>query len=114
LKLSDARELILSGLNKTKRPQIMKLPNHDRLIVPRERIVDYLLSPFHKDERGKAEFFRRFGFAVENWEVFAEALKFHATEYEVSKMEVSPFGMRYIIEGEIETPDKRNPKVRVV
>ncbi|HEX8734437.1 MAG TPA: hypothetical protein VF721_03890 [Pyrinomonadaceae bacterium] len=92
----------------------MKLPNHDKAIIAREKIVDYLLSFVHKDGRSKAEFFTRFGFTVEHWEVLADALKFHAAEHEVIKTETSPFGMRYIIEGELSTPDRRNPSVRSV
>jgi hypothetical protein len=92
----------------------MKLPNHEKAIVPREKIVDYLLSFIHKDGRGKAEFFTRFGFAAEHWEVLAGALKRHAAEHEVNKIEASPFGMRYIIEGDLSTPDERQPTVRVV
>ena len=92
----------------------MKLPNHKKAIVPSEKIVDYLLSFTHKDGRAKAEFFTRFGFTTESWEVFAAALKAHLIENDVLKIETSPFGMRYIVEGELETPDGRNPKVRVV
>jgi hypothetical protein len=92
----------------------MKLPNHEKAVVPREKIVDYLLSFIHKDGRAKAEFFTKFGFASENWQAFADALKLHAARHEISKTEASPFGMRYIIEGELKTPDERNPKVRVV
>ncbi len=47
----------------------MKLPNREKAFVPREKIVDYLLSFVHKDGRAKAEFFTRFGFASESWEV---------------------------------------------
>ena len=92
----------------------MKLPNYEKAIVPREKIVDYLLSFVHRDGRAKAEFFTRFGFTSGNWEVLADALKRHAVNNEVGKIESSPFGIRYIIEGEIETPDKRNPQLRVV
>ena len=92
----------------------MKLPNYENAIVPREKIVDYLLSFVHKDGRAKAEFFTRFGFSKENWEVLADALKRHAEKYEVKKQEASAFGMRYIIEGELNAPDGRKPKVRVV
>jgi hypothetical protein len=92
----------------------MKLPNHEKATVPREKIVDYLLSFVHKDGRAKAEFFTRFGFTAESWEVLAEALKLHAAEHDVNKIEASPFGMRYIIEGELSTPDGRRPSVRVV
>jgi hypothetical protein len=92
----------------------MKLPNHRKAIVRREKLVDYLLSFIHKDGRAKAEFFTGFGFTAEHWEVLAEALKQHAAEHEVKKQEASPFGMRYIIEGELSTPDERRPAVRVV
>ena len=92
----------------------MKLPNHEKAIIAREKIVDYLLSFVHKDGRSKAEFFTRFGFTAEHWEVLADALKLHATEHEVIKTETSPFGMRYIIEGELSAPDGRQPSVRVV
>jgi hypothetical protein len=92
----------------------MKLPNHKQAVVPREKIVDYLLSFVHKDGRAKAEFFTRFGFSHENWIVLADALKRHAAEHEVKKQEASAFGMRYIIEGEIIAPDGRSPKVLVV
>ena len=92
----------------------MKLPNHEKAFVPREKIVDYLLSPFHTDGKGKAAFFKRFGFTAELWQILAEALKKHALENEVSKMENTPFGIRYVIEGELETPVGRKPKVLVV
>ena len=87
----------------------MKLPNYEKAFVPREKIVDYLLSPFHRDGKGKAAFFKRFGFTVELWQILAEALKNHALENEVSKMENTPFGIRYVVEGELETPVGRKP-----
>jgi hypothetical protein len=92
----------------------MKLPNYEKAIVPREKIVDYLLSFVHKDGRAKAEFFMRFGFLAEHWEILADALKSHAAEHEIKKEEASAFGMRYIIEGELNAPDGRKPMVRVV
>ncbi|HSK71402.1 MAG TPA: hypothetical protein VK892_06885 [Pyrinomonadaceae bacterium] len=92
----------------------MKLPNREKAIVAREKVVDYLLSFVHKDGRAKAEFFIRFGFTSENWEVLADALKSHADEHEIKKQEVSPFGMRYIIEGGLAAPDGQKPKVRAV
>ncbi len=92
----------------------MKLPNYEKAIVRRKKIVDYLLSRIHKDGRGKATFFERFGFISESWEILGEALKRHAGEHEVNKSEASPFGMRYIIDGGLDTPDGRRPDVRVV
>ena len=53
----------------------MRLPNYEKAFVPREKIVDYLLSFVHKDGRAKAEFFTRFGFASESWKVLADERK---------------------------------------
>lgn len=92
----------------------MKLPNNDKAIVPREKIEDYLLSHTHRDGRSKAAFFTQFGFSADVWQTLAEALLQHATEHEVAKVETSPFGTRYVIEGELHTPDGRAPLVRVI
>lgn len=92
----------------------MKLPNYDKAIVPRRKITDYLLSSAHRDGHGKAAFFSRFGFTPESWQTLAGALLRHAAKHEVAKIEETPFGTRYVIEGELETPDGRTPLVRVV
>ena len=93
----------------------MKLPNFEKANIPREKITDYLMSSSHSDGRGKAAFFARFGFKVDSWQTLAEALLRHAETHEVTKMEASPpFGIRYVIEGNLETPDGRAPLVRVV
>lgn len=52
----------------------MKLPGADKLVVGREKIVDYLLNPAHRYGASKARFFAGFGFRVEKWEWLAEAL----------------------------------------
>ena len=39
---------------------VVKLPNHASAVVPREKIVDYLLSVTHCEGRGKALFFAQF------------------------------------------------------
>ena len=92
----------------------MKLPNCEHAIVPRAKVVDYLLSDTHRDGRHKATFFKSFGFAVEEWEMLARELREHAAEHDVVRVEVSPHGQRYIIEGIIRSPDARNPLIRVV
>lgn len=92
----------------------MKLPNLERAIVKRQKIVDYLLSRTHRDGRAKAQYFLGFGFDPEKWQVFAEALKGHAAANDVSESVTSPFGMRYIINGELEAPDGRKPRVRAI
>jgi len=92
----------------------MKLPNCEYAVVPRAKVVDYLLSDTHRDGQHKTVFFKRFGFTVTEWERLAQALWEHAVEHDVTRAEPSPHGQRYIIEGIIRSPDARNPLVRVV
>ena len=55
----------------------MLLPNVDQALVPEKKITEYLLSFTHEDGRHKAEFFTGFGFALDAWEVLADALRTH-------------------------------------
>ncbi len=92
----------------------MKLPNVEQAAVTQTKIVDYLLSETHPDGRSKAAFFTSFGFSVESWEVFAQALRQHAATRDVSSTQVTEHGTKYVVEGILETPDRRNPAVRSV
>jgi len=92
----------------------MKLPNAAQARIDREKITDYLLCASHPDGRSKAEFFARFGFRLEEWQVLAEALRKHGQTYPVVTAVDSPFGTRYTIDGVVETPDGRRPRVRTV
>jgi hypothetical protein len=92
----------------------MKLPNQAQASVPEEKITAYLLSFIHRDGRHKAAFFTRFGFALDAWETLAMALRQHAADHEVAKVEDSPFGTRYVVEGTITAPDGRTPVIRSV
>ncbi len=92
----------------------MKLPNLARAVVPESKIRGYLLAENHPHGRHKALFFRRFGFSLGNPGLVASALVRHAGENEVAKMEDSPFGRRYIIDGTLEAPNGRAPMIRSV
>ena len=90
------------------------LPDADRARVDRAKVVDYLLSRDHPDGRSKAEFFARFGFKVEGWQVFAEALKAVGISNPVAAVVQSSHGTRYIVDGPINSPDGRTPRIRTV
>jgi hypothetical protein len=93
----------------------LKLPNVGKAEVPKSKVVNYLLDLTNENGKTKARFFLAFGFTIEAWEAMAHALKHHANSHEVTKIEErSPFGVHYVIEGSIITPDGRNPTVRVV
>lgn len=92
----------------------MKLPNLDKATVPPEKIKSYLLNLEHEEGGGKAKFFIHVGFSQTQWENLAQALIYHAHLHEVVKEEKTIFGIRYIIEGSIKTPNEREVKLRVV
>ena len=92
----------------------MKLPKYEKVVIPKAKITDYLLSLNHRDGCNKANFFMRFGFSLEQWEFLAQALKYHATYNEITGTEVSYFGIKYVIEGVLLSPDGRNPEIRSV
>jgi hypothetical protein len=50
----------------------VKLPNIHLAVVPREKIVDYLLHEGHEDGHSKAIFFKSLDFSPEDWERLAE------------------------------------------
>lgn len=90
------------------------LPNAERAIVPELKITRYLLDLTSKHGKSKAQFFLAFGFTIDAWEVMAAALKQHAQAHPVASTRETPYGLHYSIEGQINTPDGRNPQVRTV
>src|SRR5664280_1451991 len=92
----------------------MKLPNPDKLVVEREKIADYLLNPAHRFGASKARFFTHFGFHVKAWEQLAQALLEHGQKHDVTKMRETGFGPRYEVEGRLNCPNGRRPRVRSV
>ena len=92
----------------------MRLPNAHLCTVSREKIVGYLLDPAHRYGASKERFFTDFGFCSKEWEVFAAALRRHGRRYHVAKVKQAGFGPRYEVDGELEAPDGRQPRVRTV
>lgn len=82
------------------------------LRVDQSKVDGYLLSL--PNSHGKAAFFLGFGFKPGAWEVMAEALKQQAQSNPVATAVDSPYGTRYSVDGELETPSGRCPKVRTV
>ena len=92
----------------------VKLPYYQLATVSRAKVVDYLLSASHPQGRHKLRFFTDFGFSREKWETLAAAVKQHAADHQVVKVETTYFGTRYVVEGIMEAPDGRFPGVRTV
>ena len=92
----------------------MMLPNARLSLVEREKITEYLLNAEHRFGASKARFFAEFGFEVEAWELLAESLRQHGRRYEVSRTRLTLWGPRYEVDGELNTPDGRTPRIRTV
>jgi hypothetical protein len=92
----------------------MRLPNARLALVAREKIADYLLNAAHPDNGGKAEFFASLGFRREEWEVLARAFRELVVATEVTEHLESAHGMKYILEGAIQTPSGKVPRVRTI
>ena len=88
----------------------MQLPNLTGAVVAPEKVHDYLLTEEPEKGRGKPGFFVRFGFVREQWEVLADALREHAERHDATE-QPDPWGTKYLITGEIESPDGRNLRI---
>jgi hypothetical protein len=91
-----------------------RLVNVESAIVDRRKITGYLLNLRHPDGGPKAVFLMRFGFNLDNVDRLIAALMAHARSHDVAVEQPGEYGTRYIVDGPIETPDGRNPKLRAV
>jgi hypothetical protein len=92
----------------------MKIPNASLAKVERKKITEYLLNIEHPDNGGRAEFFFALGFRRDDWEPLAGSFRRLARAYTVTRSIESVHGMKYIIEGAIETPIGKSPMVRTI
>ena len=91
-----------------------KLPNAGAASIDPRKIAGYLLSTTHPRGRAKAHFFMRFGFRASQPEILARALLDHAQSYGLAGSVETAYGIHYIIEGALRTPDGRNPLIRAI
>lgn len=89
-------------------------PNADVVVVPRNKVEDYLLDLKHALGGGMAKFFIRFGFRRERWQELAGALQGHIQDNPVAQMQKGADGLTYVAEGRIKTPSGRKPRVRTI
>ena len=82
----------------------MKLPNSSKVIIPRKKLIDYILSESHPVGSSKAKFFRGLGFDEKNIDKLAKSLLRVAKENDVKNVRKFSYGTNYIVEGTIETP----------
>jgi hypothetical protein len=89
----------------------MKVPLHSAVSIPEEKLRLYLLNPNHPVGGPKAVFFRKLGFAPDRLPAFAEALRTHVNECEVSEVQTMSFGVVFAVEGPLKTPSGQSAQV---
>jgi hypothetical protein len=92
----------------------MRVPGADTAIVSQEKIVGYLLNPLHPDGAGKARFFDALGFHPDQWTILADALRNVIARSETTSLVDSAHGVKYIVDGAIDTPSGRIVWIRTV
>jgi hypothetical protein len=92
----------------------MKLPNAESVRIPREKLVDYLLSTAHPQGRAKAAYFESLGFRQAEWRVLSAALRLHAVRSDVTGVTVTPYGTKYTVDGPLHCPAGHEAQVRTV
>jgi hypothetical protein len=90
----------------------VKLPNLDSALIEELKIINYLLS--EENSGGKSAFFTAVGFTLNQPQILTDALLQHAKTHDVTRIAETIHGIKYIIEGGIQTPIGSAPRVRVV
>ena len=95
-------------------PGRMRLPNAENSYIPPAKILNYLLADDHPKGGSKADFFVRFGFNRTQWHLLEQVLLAHGRNHEVVATDETQHGLIFVIHGTIQTPDGRNPWIRIV
>ena len=82
--------------------------------MPKEKLTGYLLSETHEGGRSKAKFFRSVGFNESNVYLLEKSLLEIAKSEELKNIIESVHGIKYVIDGKINTPSTKVVKVRTV
>lgn len=90
------------------------LPKSGRFQVDETKVLDYLLSDKHPEGKSKAKFFSTHGFQRRDWQVLQDALVHHGQNRPVISTAKSAYGVKYVLECEIHTPNRSHPCIRSV
>ncbi len=92
----------------------MKLPYAKNVVIPKEKLVNYILSETHPTGKFKAKIFRKIGFDESKINTFEKELKQIADSEEIIKEITSKYGTKYIIDGQIKGSEGKAIKVRTI
>jgi hypothetical protein len=88
--------------------------NGKNLVIEEKKVKKYLLNPAHPDGGGKAKYFENLGYTHSNWKQFVAALGDHAVKAEITQILSTEYGMKFILEGVIETLEGSQVLIRSV
>ena len=92
----------------------MRLPNGEQAFIPREKLIDYLLSEQHPSGQAKARFFRSLGFDVTHADLLAQQLLTLAQDAEDAVESHSLHGQKYSLIGTITGRHGRSALVQTI
>ena len=92
----------------------MPIPNANEATAATEKVRDYLLNLEHPDGGSKAAWFRSLGYVRDRWQELASDLLALATTCEHFATVRTPFGVKYIVKGQIGRKSRRSASVLAV
>ncbi|MCL4455881.1 MAG: hypothetical protein M1406_00510 [Nitrospirae bacterium] len=92
----------------------MKLPNSKNAYISSSKLLDYLLSQTHPIGKTKARYLRSAGFNESNVNLLRQSLVNLSQTEEIKEVITSPHGVKYLIEGSIQTPTGTYIKLRTI
>lgn len=84
------------------------------LVVNYNKVCHYLLNPLHPVGISKANFFISLGFNKNLWQIFVQELTKLANKNQIKYSEKNQFGIKYIIDGQLDSPSGKKPYIRTV
>lgn len=85
----------------------MRIPDAGSAVITQQKLCDYLLNPQHPVGKAKAAWFESLGYTVANWQRLADDLRELARNCDNVIVHPSPYGVKYIAEGQIGIPPCR-------
>ena len=81
----------------------MKVPNYKKATVQPEKLTKYLLDFDSEEGASKAQFFRKYGYSMANFDALIIELKQIVVQNHVFKMQASRYGESFVVIGQIKS-----------
>lgn len=92
----------------------MKLQNKENAYIPTAKLLNYLLSETHPIGKSKARYLRSMGFNETNVNLLKERLIAIAKSENVKETISSSHGVKYVIDGLLQTPVGISTQIRTI